>query len=67
MSLMTGNVIDSLTVKSSSSTIIPSLLSNSTIETMVNDTSSLDSSYAITIATTLAFMVGIIQVFTFDK
>lgn len=58
---MTGNVVDRLTAQPVLSTMIPSLLNNSTIGTITSD-ALLDPSYAITIATTLAFTVGIIQV-----
>jgi hypothetical protein len=52
---MTGNVVDRLGVKPTS------LLNNGTIGITSNDVL-IDPSYAITIATTLAFTVGIIQV-----
>ncbi|CAF0816407.1 unnamed protein product [Rotaria sordida] len=59
-SLMTSNVVDRLSVKPTLSTIIPNLFNQSTIEIASND-ALIDPSYAITIATTLAFMVGITQ------
>jgi hypothetical protein len=58
---MTGNVVDRLGVKPTLSTIAPSLLNNGTIGITSNN-ALIDPSYAITIATTLAFTVGIIQV-----
>ncbi len=61
ISLMTGNVIDRLGVKPTLSTIVPSLLNNSTTG-ITSNVALIDPSYAITIATTLAFTVGIIQV-----
>ncbi|CAF4122709.1 unnamed protein product [Rotaria socialis] len=60
ISLMTGNVVNRLTVKETFTTMIPSLLNKSAIESASND-AIIDPSYAITIATTLAFMVGIVQ------
>ncbi|CAF2434512.1 unnamed protein product [Rotaria sp. Silwood2] len=57
---MTSNVVDRLSVKTTLSTIIPSLLNKTTIE-IRSDDGLIDPSYAITIATTLAFMVGITQ------
>ncbi|CAF0906509.1 unnamed protein product [Rotaria sp. Silwood1] len=59
-SLMTSNVVDRLSLKPTLSTIDPSLLNESTIEITSND-ASIDPSYAIAIATTLAFLVGITQ------
>jgi len=58
---MTGNVVDRLGVKPTQSTIFPSLLNNSTTR-VTSNVALIDPSYAITIATTLAFTVGIIQV-----
>jgi len=61
ISLMTGNVVDRLSVQSTLSITISSLLNNNTIGITSND-ALIDPSYAITIATTLAFTVGSIQV-----
>jgi hypothetical protein len=61
ISLMTGNVVDRLSVQATLSTTISSLLNNNTIGITSND-ALIDPSYAITIATTLAFTVGSIQV-----
>lgn len=61
ISLMTGNVVDRLTVKPTLSTTIPSLFKNNTIEITSNEVL-IDPSYTITIAITLAFLVGIIHV-----
>ncbi len=58
ISLMTGNVVDR--VKPTLLTPVSNLLNNSTIG--VSNDASIDPSYAITIATTLAFTVGIMQV-----
>ncbi len=58
---MTGNVVDRLSVQATLSTTISSLLNNNTIGITSND-ALIDPSYAITIATTLAFTVGSIQV-----
>jgi len=58
---MTGNVVDRLSVNPILSTTAPILLNNSLTEITATDPL-LDQSYAITIATTLAFTVGIIQV-----
>jgi MFS superfamily sulfate permease-like transporter len=60
ISLMTGNVVDRLSVTPILSTVVPSLLDNSTIGT-ISSSALVDASYAITIATTLAFTVGIFQ------
>ncbi|CAF2212471.1 unnamed protein product [Rotaria magnacalcarata] len=60
ISLMTGNVVNRLTVKETLTTMVPSLLNKSTIESASNG-AIIDPSYAITIATTLAFTVGIVQ------
>ncbi|CAF1514119.1 unnamed protein product [Adineta steineri] len=60
ISLMTGNVVERLSVKPILSTIVPNLLDNSTA-VMTSNGASDDPSYAITIATTLAFTVGIIH------
>jgi hypothetical protein len=60
ISLMTGNVVDRLGVKPTLITPVSNLLNNSTIG--VSNDASIDPSYAITIATTLAFTVGIMQV-----
>jgi hypothetical protein len=61
ISLMTGNVVDRLNVQSTLSTMVPNLLNNSTLG-IISNAALMDPSYAITIATTLAFTVGIIQV-----
>ena len=58
---MTGNVVDRLGTQAILSTTIPDILSNSTI-TVTSKNAVIDPSYAITIATTLSFTVGIIQV-----
>ncbi len=58
---MTGNVVDRLGVQSTLSTTVSSSLNNS-ITTITSTNALIDPSYAITIATTLAFTVGIIQV-----
>jgi hypothetical protein len=58
---MTGNVVDRLSVNPILSTTAPILLNDSLTEITATDPL-LDQSYAITIATTLAFTVGIIQV-----
>jgi hypothetical protein len=61
ISLMTGNVVDRLSVKPTLTTLVPMLLNNSTIGITSNEVL-IDPSYAVTIATTLAFTVGIIHV-----
>lgn len=58
---MTGNVIDRFTVKSTLKPIASNLLNNDTMEIMSTQ-SSVDPSYAVTIAITLAFMAGLTQV-----
>lgn len=63
ISLMTGNVVDRLTVKPILTTMSPFGFNNTTIETGLN-TVMIDQSYNIYIATNLAFLVGIIQVIT---
>jgi hypothetical protein len=52
---MTGNVVDRLGVQST-------IVLNNNITTVTSNNALIDSAYAITIATTLAFTVGIIQV-----
>jgi hypothetical protein len=58
---MTGNVVDRLGIKTILSTTVPISLNDSIIG-VTKDAGSIDPSYAITIASTLAFTVGIIQV-----
>lgn len=61
ISLMTGNVVDQIGTQTILSTTMSNILSNGN-STASSNPAGIDPTYAITIATTLAFTVGIIQV-----